>query len=140
MCTNCPEEDATIPLYMLDTIVCAENLSPTQKQLEDFPRIVLTSPHDWDTPSVWFPKVSHSKEEEDLFSGITAIRFDVLRSKVHDTDIDTGLRDTAHNPSFILTRQVSQVRISDAKVPDATIITDIDEGYFWRSTPRCTLT
>ena len=50
-------------------------------------------------------------------------------SKVHDTDIDLGLHDTVHDPYFIATRLVSQVRIADAKVPDAKRITDIDEDF-----------
>ena len=60
------------------------------------PLIVLTYPYDWDPHFVWFPKVSHSKEEEDLFCDIVVVHFDLLGSKVHETYIDPGLRDTVH--------------------------------------------
>ena len=53
-----------------------------------------------------------------------------MRSKVHETEIEPGLRDTVHDPYFIATRLVSQVIIFDAKVPDATIINDPDEDVF----------
>ena len=53
-----------------------------------------------------------------------------MRSKVHETEIDPVLRYTVHNPSFIETRLVSQVRISDAKVPDLTRITNLEEDVF----------
>ena len=82
-----PEEVVTAPLYISGTIVCADNLSPTQQQLEDYPRIVLTSPHYWDPHSVRFRKGSHSEEEEDLFAGIVSIHADTLRSKVCETEI-----------------------------------------------------
>ena len=119
---------------MSGTIVCAANLSPTQQQLKDFPRIVLTYPHDWDPHSVLFPKGSHSEEEEYLFTCIAEIRVDALRRKVHDTEMETGIRNTVHEPSFITMRLVSQVRIDDAKVSDATRITDIEKEVFegWR--------
>ena len=128
--TTCSEEDVTIPLYISGTIVCDDSSSPTQKQLEDCPLIVPTSPHDWDPHSIHFAKDPHSKEEEYLFDGIAAISVDTLRRKVHETDIDPWLNDTIQKPYLITTRLVSEVRISDTKVPDATKITDLDEGVF----------
>ena len=127
---TCPKEDANIPLYMLGIIVYADNSSPTQKKLEDSPWIVLTYHHGWYPHSVSSPKGSHSKEEEYLFSGSVPISVDALRSKVHDTNIDPGIRNTMHDPSFIATPLVSQVRIADAKVTDATRINDLYEDVF----------
>ena len=43
---TCPEENATIPIYMSGTIFCDSTSSPTQKQLEDCTWIVLTYPYD----------------------------------------------------------------------------------------------
>ena len=82
---TCPEDDVTVTFYMSGTIFCADTSSPTQQQLEDCPRIILTYPHDWYPHSVRFPKGSRSKEEEDLFTGIAEIYVDALRSKVHET-------------------------------------------------------
>ena len=93
-------------------------------------RIFLTFPYDCDPHSVRFLKVSHSEEEEDLFAGIAAIHVDALQSKVHENEIDPGLRDNVHNASFIATRLVSQVRIADAKVLDATRINNLEDDLF----------
>ena len=53
-----------------------------------------------------------------------------MQSKLNDTEIDPGLHDTVHDPYFIATRLVSQVRIADAKVTDATRITDLEDDVF----------
>ena len=121
------EEEVLVRIYMSGTIVCANTLSPIQQQLEDCPRIVLTN---WYHQSVYFPKGSHSQEKEYLFACIVAIHVYALRSKFHETEIYLGLRNTIHNPSFIAKRIVSQVRIANIKVPDATIITDLEEDFF----------
>ena len=127
---TCPEEDLTVPLYMSGTIVCADTSSLTQKKLEDCLRIVLTFPYDWDPHSVRFPKGPHIEEEENLFTGIAKICVDALWRKVNETGIEPGLCNTVHKRSFITTRLVSQVRIANAKVPDATRITDLEEDIF----------
>ena len=43
---TCPEKDATVPIYISGTVVCADIFSPTHQKLEDYPHIVLISPHD----------------------------------------------------------------------------------------------
>ena len=58
------------------------------------------------------------------------IRIDSFCRKVHETNIDSGIRNTVHNPSFITTRIVSQVIISNIKVPDAARITDLEYDVF----------
>ena len=98
-----PQENVTIPLYMSGTISCSDTSSPTQQQLDYCPRLVLTSPHDWDPHSFRFPKGPYSKEEEYLFSGIAEICVDKLQSKVNETEIESSLRDNVHNLSFIVT-------------------------------------
>ena len=52
-----------------------------------------------------------------------------MRNKFHETEIEPGLRNTVRDPSSIAMKLVSQVIIADDKVPDAKIITDIEE-YF----------
>ena len=127
---TCHEEDVTISFYMSGTIVCSNTLSLTQQQLENCPQIVLTSPYNLYPHSDIFPKGSHSEEEEYLSDGIAKIRIYALRSKVHETKIETELRDTIYELSLIATILVSQVIIANAKVSDATRITDLDEGVF----------
>ena len=120
MGVTCPQEDVTIPLYMSGTIVCADTSSSTQKQLEYFPKIILTYQHYQDPHSVCFPKGSRSREDEYLFAGISEICIDALGSKVHETEIESGLNNTVYYLSSIVTRLVSQVIITDSKVSDVT--------------------
>ena len=125
-----PQEDMTIPLYTSGTLFCADTSSPAQEQLDYCPWTILTYKYEWDPHSVCFPKDSRSDEEEDLFAGIVSIHVKALRNKVHETKIDPGLRNTVHDPSFIATQLVSQVRIAYAKVTDATRINDPGEDVF----------
>ena len=130
MVTNCPQGGVTILIYMSGTIICADTSSSTQKQLEYFPKIILTYQHYQDPHSVCFPKGSRSREDEYLFAGISEICIDALGSKVHETEIESGLNNTVYYLSSIVTRLVSQVIISNAKVPDSTRITDTEEEVF----------
>ena len=130
MFITCHEDEVMISLYMSGKIVCADNSSPTQQQLDNCMWIVLTSPYDWNHHFVCFPKGSHSEEEEYLFAGIAAILVHTLRSNVHETEIEPGICNIIHYPSFIATMLVSQVRIADTKVSYATRITDIEEEVF----------
>ena len=131
-----PQEGVTITLYMSGTIFCANTSLPTQQQLYDFPRIILTYQHDYDPHYIRFPKFSRREEEEDLFTGIAAICVDALWIKVHETNIDQGLRNTVHILSFVVTRLLLKVRIADANVPDAARIKFPDEEFFERSMSR----
>ena len=103
-------------------------MSLTQQQLEAFPQIILQYPHYWDPQSIFLTKGSHSEEEEYLFTGIAEICVNTLCIKVHETEIEPGLRDTVHDASFIAKILVSQVIIANAKVSDSTRITDIDKN------------
>ena len=91
---------------------------------------MLKHPHDWDPHSFFFSKVSQRKEDDDLFSGIAAIPVNALHSKFYETDIEPVIHDTVYDPSFITKQLLSQVIITDAKVPYATGITNIDEDVF----------
>ena len=59
MFITCPQGGVTILIYMSGTIMWAYTSSPTQQQLEDCPRIILTSQHDWDPHPIHFRKGSH---------------------------------------------------------------------------------
>ena len=103
MFITCPQGGVTILIYMSGTIMWAYTSSPTQQQLEDCPRIILTSQHDWDPHPIHFRKGSQSEEGGGLFAGIAENFVDTLQSKVHETEIEPWLRDTVHDPSFIAT-------------------------------------
>ena len=109
---------------------CSDTSSPTQQHLQYCPQVVLTYQQEWDPLSVSYSTDTHSKEEEHLFAGIAEIRVDTLQRKVQETDNEPGLSKTAHDPSFITTRLVPQVRIADAKFPDTTRIADLDKDVF----------
>ena len=141
---TCPKYDVTIPLNMSGTIVSADNLLPKQHQFRDFPQMILTYLLEWDPHCIRFLKDSHSEEEIYSLSGIAEIRVDALQIKVLETKIYPGLRNTAHNALFIVTRLVLQVIIDDAKFTNTTRINDTDEYVLegWRQgiTSHSTLT
>ena len=124
MVITCPEEDMTISLYMSGTILCDDDLSPTQQQTEDSLQIVLKYPHDRDPQSVCFLKGSHSKEEEDSL----LLQFMLTQqywawAKKHRTQ-----------PVLNCNENRFTVIIDDAKFPYATRITNSYEDVFkgWR--------
>ena len=90
----------------------------------------MTYKHEWYPHSVCFTKDPHNEDEEDLFTGTVVICVDGFWGKVHETYIDPWICNAMHEPSFIATQIVSQVRIADAKFTYATIINDLYEEVF----------
>ena len=51
-------DDASVELYLEGTIICGDTQTPTESELSQLPRFILTSLHDWDpTMSVSRPAV-----------------------------------------------------------------------------------
>ena len=85
MVITCPQDDVTISLYMSGNIFVLTLNNQQKKQLEDCPRIVLTSQNDWYPHSIRFPTGPQREEEEYLFAGIVEIHVDSLQRKFHET-------------------------------------------------------
>ena len=48
-------DDASVELYSEGTVICGDTRTPTDSEMSQFPRLILTSPHDWDPHNVCFP-------------------------------------------------------------------------------------
>ena len=59
-------EDASfsMPLEMAGCTIFADTFTPTPKILNTSPRIILSSPHEWDPGNVIFPQTTRTLEEE----------------------------------------------------------------------------
>ena len=52
------DQDHIISLYSKGTIICGDTRSPMEQELGTLPRMVMTSPHDWDPHNIFFPSCS----------------------------------------------------------------------------------
>ena len=59
------DQDHVISLYFQGTIICGDTRSPTEQELGTLPRMVMTSPHDWDPHNIIFPSCSCQVKDED---------------------------------------------------------------------------
>ena len=50
-------DDASVKLYSEGMIICGDIRTPTESELGQLPRLILTSPHDWDPHNVCFLSV-----------------------------------------------------------------------------------
>ena len=50
-------------MHMKGTIVCNTTYSPSDDELENYPHIVLSSPHSWDPQNITFLNVSMNMNE-----------------------------------------------------------------------------
>ena len=90
-------EDVVIPLQTAGTVIYFESRTPSQQELEELPRLILSSPHDWDPRTVQFPI---TRVAEPHYSIQTIASSDVL---------DT----TMYHPSNIARRIVSAVEVDE---------------------------
>ena len=51
-------DDVSVELYSEGTIICGDTRTPTESELSQLPRLILTSLHDWDPHNVCFPSCS----------------------------------------------------------------------------------
>lgn len=109
-------EDAgfTLPLQTNGTNIFADTRTPTQRELDECPQIVLSSPQPWDPQNVCFPKASRSVEEEiEMRRGIGAVHTTFDLDDPHDNS------DVVYDIGDINTRIINSVRVRD--VPSTKI-------------------
>jgi hypothetical protein len=58
------DNEFSLPLSCSGTILMAATRTPTDRELNTCPHVVLSSEHDWDPKNVRFPKASRTVEEE----------------------------------------------------------------------------
>ena len=83
-------DDASVKLYSEGTIICGDTRMPTESKLGQLPRLILTSPHDWDPHNVCFPSCSGQS------SGNTPIE-----SNHSILAVDTLLQHTIYYPIMV---------------------------------------
>ena len=65
--------DASVDLYSEGVVICGDTRTPTESKLGQLPRLILTSPHDWDPHNICFQACSGQK------SGNTPIESSCLK-------------------------------------------------------------
>ena len=58
------DQDYVISLYSQGTIICGDTRSLTEQELGMLPRMVMTSPHDWDPHNIVFPPCSYQVHDK----------------------------------------------------------------------------
>ena len=103
-----PNNDITIPLSTLGTIIYADTRVPTQEELAALPHVVLTSDSPWDPHHIQFPS-----------RDIKAVKINATkthkRSQLVD-NVEPGLQGTVHDPSTLITRLISSIQVHNPTV------------------------
>ena len=100
--------DGSVELYLEGTIICGDTRTPTESELGQLPRLILTSPHDWDPHNVCFPSCSGQS------SGNTPIK-----SNHSILAVDTLLQHTIYNPIMVTSLMSSHVQVAEVATPSA---------------------
>ena len=95
-------DDASVELYSEGTIICGDTRTPTESELSQFPRLILTSPHDWDPHNVCFPSCNGQS------SNSVSIEFNhsILA-------VDTLLQHTIYDPIMVASLMLSHVQVAE---------------------------
>ena len=94
------DQDYVISLYSQGTIICGDTRSPMEQELGMLPRMVMTSPHDWDPHNIVFPPCSYQVQDE---------------VNPHDKlmAVETLLQHTIYDPLTIASLISAYMRISE---------------------------
>ena len=103
-----PNNDITIPLSTLGTIIYVDTCVPTQEELAALPHVVLTSDSPRDPYHIQFP----SRDKEAVKINATKTH---KRSQLID-NVEPGLQGTVHDPSTLITRLISSIQVHNPTV------------------------
>ena len=117
-------DDASIELYLERTSICGDTQTPTESELGQLPRLILTSPHDWDPHNVCFPSCFGQS------SGNTPIE-----SSHSILSVDTLLQHTIYDPIMVASLMSSQVRVAEVATPSASP-QDVPSAQMFQSKER----
>ena len=101
-------DDASVELYSEGTIICGDTRMPTESELGQLPRLILTSPHDWDPHNICFPSCSGQS------SGNTPIESSHLILAV-----DTLLQHTIYDPIMVASLMSYHFQVAEVATPSA---------------------
>ena len=101
------DQDHVISLYSQGTIICGDTRTLMEQELGMLPRMIMTSPHDWDLHNIVFPSCSCQVE-----SGSCQVKDEV---NPHDKlmAVKTLLQHTIYDPLAIASLISAHVCISE---------------------------
>ena len=100
--------DASVELYSVGTIICGDTWMPTESELGQLPRLILTSPHDWDPHNVCFPSFSGQTPDNTLIESSHSI-----------LAVDTLLQHTIYNAMMVASLMSSHVQVAEVATSSA---------------------
>jgi|AntRauTorckE5430_2_1112549.scaffolds.fasta_scaffold06125_2 hypothetical protein len=106
---------AVLPLHSDGTVIYLDTWSPTDVDLNDFPRVIMSSHHEWNPADVKFPKTSRQSEEEMSFRSIASVRGEEFHAE-DEMDMDDCLFNIG---------EISQRMLSSAKVHEAPTVDQV---------------
>ena len=103
-----PNNDVTIPLSTLGTIIYVDTRVPTQEELAALPHVVLTADSPWDPHHIQFP--SRAMEAVKINATQTHKRGKLINN------VEPGLQGTVHDPATLITRLISSIQVHNPTV------------------------
>ena len=116
-------DDASVELYSEGTIICGDTRTPTESELSQLPRLILTSPHDWDPHNICFPSCSGQLSESASIESSHLI-----------LAVDTLLQHTTYDPIMVASLMSSHVQITEMTMPST--LQDIPSAQTFQSKER----
>ena len=99
-------DDASVELYSEGTIICGDTRTPTESKLSQLPRLILTSPHDWDPHNVCFPSCNGQPSNSASIESNHSI-----------LAVDTLLQHTIYDPIMVASLMLSHVQAAEMTMP-----------------------
>ena len=116
-------DDVSVELYSEGTIICGDTRTPTESKLSQLPRLILTSPHDWDPHNVCFLSCSgQSSYNMSIESNHSILAVDIL------------LQHTIYDPIMVASLMLSYVQITE--VTTTSTLQDVPSARTFRSKDR----
>ena len=99
-------DSVSVELYSKGPIICGDSRTSTESELSQLPRLIVTSPHDWDPHNVCFP--SSSCQSSDNMS---------IESNHSIFAVDTLLQHTNYDPIMVASLMSSHVQVAEVTAP-----------------------
>ena len=116
-------DDASVELYSEGTIICGDTWTPTESELSQLPRLILTSPHDWDPHNICFPSCNGQPSNSASIESNHSI-----------LAVDTLLQHTIYDPIMVESLMSSHVQVAEMTMPST--VQDIPSTRTFQSKER----
>ena len=116
-------DDVSVELNSEGTIICGNTRTPTESEMSKLPRLILTSPHDWDPHNVCFPSCSGQSSENMS-----------IKSNHSILAVDTLLQHTIYDPIMVASLMSSHVQVAQVTTPST--LQDVPSARTFQSKER----